>query len=271
MRYNLFGGEPMTFEYGGCRVYYERQGRGKPLLLLHGWGGKCESWLPVARDFQGEREVIALDFPGFGRSCEPPGPWSVTEYMELTAALIRQLSIEGADVIAHSFGGRVAILLAATYPQLVGKLVMTGAAGLIPKPTNKKRVRGICYKLLRGAVASRIFAAFAGEARASALREALIQRFGSPDYRALTPGMRASFNRIIHQDLQPYLARIQAPTLLIWGKDDGETPLWMGETMAREIPDAGLVAFEGAGHYAYLDRYGDFRVIVLKFLEESNA
>lgn len=261
----------MTFEHGRCRVHYERQGRGKPLLLLHGWGGKIESWLPVTRDFRGQREVVALDFPGFGRSPEPPEAWSVTEYMELTAALVRQLGIEGADVIAHSFGGRVAILLAAAYPELVGKLVLTGCAGLIPRSTPKKRARARLYRALRGLAESAPARALLGEKRVSALREALIQRFGSADYRALTNGMRRTFNRVIQQDLAPHLPKIKSPVLLIWGAKDSETPLWMGKLMEQEIPDAGLVVFEDAGHFAYLDRYGDFQVIVRKFLEESDA
>lgn len=261
----------MIFEHDGQNLYYERQGAGKPLLLLHGWGGKIESWLPVIRDFSGERETIALDFPGFGRSPEPKTPWSVTEYMELTAAFIRQLGIDGADIVAHSFGGRVTILLAATYPELAGRLVLTGAAGLIASPNRKRKARSTLYKALKGVAESAPARALFGEKRVDAFREALIQKFGSADYRALTLAMRPTFNRIIHQDLRPYLPEIKSPALLIWGAKDVETPLWMGQAMEKEIPDAGLVVFPDAGHFAYLDRYADFRAIVRKFMEESNA
>ena len=271
MRYNLLRGEPMIFERGGHEMYYERQGAGKPLLLLHGWGGKTLSWLPVTRDFSLSREVVAVDFPGFGRSPEPGAPWSVTEYMELTAAFLRQLGMEGVDIIAHSFGARVAILLSATYPELAGKLVLTGAAGLIPKTANKRKVRSIMYKALKGAAESALSKAILGEKRVLGIREALIQKFGSADYRALSPTMRPTFNRIIRQDLRPCLPMIKSPALLIWGAKDDQTPLWMGQVMEKEIPDAGLVVFEDAGHFAYLDRYADFRRIALKFLEDSNV
>ena len=261
----------MIFEHNGQNLHYERQGAGKPLLLLHGWGGKIESWLPVIRDFSAERETIALDFPGFGQSPEPKVPWSVTEYMELTAAFIRQHGLKGVDIVAHSFGGRVTILLAATYPELAGKLVLTGAAGLIAPPNQKRKARSSLYKALKGVVESAPVHALLGDEIVGSLREKLIQRFGSADYRALTPTMRPTFNRIIHQDLRPYLPRIQSPTLLIWGAKDDQTPLWMGQAMEKEIPDAGLVVFEDAGHFAYLDRYADFRAIVRKFMEEKNA
>jgi pimeloyl-ACP methyl ester carboxylesterase len=271
MRYNLFRGEPMIFDYGGQSLYYERQGAGKPLLVLHGWGGRIESWLPLIRDFSPRREVVALDFPGAGRSPEPREPWSVTEYMELTAAFLRQLNMAGVDIVAHSFGARVAILLAATHPELAGKLVLTGAAGLMADPTAGKKARAALYRALKGAAGSTPVRAVLGKARTEALREALVQHFGSGDYRALSPGMRQTFNRVIRQDLRPCLPKIQAPTLIVWGAQDDQTPLWMGQVMEKEIPDAGLVVFEDAGHFAYLDRYADFRTIVSKFLEESNA
>ena len=66
------------------KMHYEAAGDGeKTLLLLHGWGGSTESWIPVVRDFQKNFRVIAVDFPGFGKSPEPEKGWSVTEYAEL--------------------------------------------------------------------------------------------------------------------------------------------------------------------------------------------
>ena len=66
--------------------------------------------------------------------------------------------------------------------------------------------------------------------------------------------MRPTFNRVIAQDLRGVLPRIKASTLLIWGTEDRDTPLWMGEVMAKEIPDAALVRLEGCGHFAYLGK-----------------
>ncbi|MBR3504375.1 MAG: alpha/beta hydrolase [Clostridia bacterium] len=257
----------MEFVSRGVRMYYEVSGEaGEPLLLLHGWGGKAESFLPVARDFKRTHVVYAVDFPGHGKSSEPDAPWSVTEYMEFIHAFLREKGIKRTDIIAHSFGGRVAILLAATYPGLVGKMVLTGAAGLPPKKTGKKTVKSRVYRLLRGVALSGAARAVLGEERTALWQEALVQRFGSRDYRALAPSMRQTFNRVIAQDLTDCLPKIKAPTLLIWGEDDAETPLWMGKLMEERIPDAGLVSWPGCGHFAYLDRYGDFRVVVERFL-----
>ena len=78
--------------------------------------------------------------------------------------------------------------------------------------------------------------------------------------------MRATFNRVILQDLEPCLPNIKASTLLFWGKEDTATPLWMGELMEKKIPDAGLIAYDGVGHFAYLDKYAEFQAVSRSFL-----
>ena len=77
---------------------------------------------------------------------------------------------------------------------------------------------------------------------------------------------RISPSTVILQDLEPCLEKIQASTLLFWGMEDTATPLWMGEIMEKKIPDAGLVAYDGVGHFAYLDKYPEFRAVSRKFL-----
>ena len=83
--------------------------------------------------------------------------------------------------------------------------------------------------------------------------------------------MRKTFVKIISQDLTDELPSIKAPTLLYWGEDDTETPLWMGRVMEEKIPDAGLVVEKGAGHFAYLEHNQTFLRIVRNFLLEGRA
>ena len=118
----------MFFEHDGVRIHYEVKGEGAPLLLLHGWGGKIESFLPVIRDFSDKKQVIALDFPGHGESAEPGRVWGVPDFTEAVYQLIRHLGIEKPDIVAHSFGGRVAIYLASHHPECVNRMALTGCA-----------------------------------------------------------------------------------------------------------------------------------------------
>lgn len=259
--------EGMT-QVGSIRIHHKELGQGKPLLLLHGWGGQADSFAPVALAFADCRHVYSLDFPGFGESSVPETPWDVTDYMNCLAAWMQAQGLSHCDIIAHSFGCRVTILLAATHPELVGKLVLTGAAGLIPRRTLKYHLKVKSYKLMKK------LAGCTGLTRLLKklgidLEEKVRSRSGSDDYRALPESMRGTFVRVVNQDLRGYLPSIQASTLLIFGDGDTATPPEFGRIMEKEIPDAGLIIFENAGHFAYLEKGADFARITRVFLEDN--
>ena len=94
-------------------------------------------------------------------------------------------------------------------------------------------------------------------------------RVASRDYLDASEAMRGTFRAVIAQDLSDRLPRIAAPTLLVWGERDEDTPLWMARRMEELIPDAGLVVLEGAGHYSYADAPGQFRAVARRFLLEQ--
>jgi len=102
--------------------------------------------------------------------------------------------------------------------------------------------------------------------------ERLRQHYGSADYKLLkTEVMRNTFVKVITQDLSEMLSEIKASTLLIWGSGDTATPLWMGQKMEKEIPDAGLVVFEGRSHFAFVEEAQRFQTIVNTFFWGGNA
>ena len=84
----------MTIEINGAQLHYQRQGSGKPVLLLHGWGANIQAMAPIANCLvRLGREAVSLDFPGFGESPEPPGPWGVPEYAACTRAFMEAIGI----------------------------------------------------------------------------------------------------------------------------------------------------------------------------------
>jgi len=256
----------MVLTAHGAGVYYEQHGEGKPgVLLLHGWGCSTALWKPVAERLAKRALVTAIDFPGHGKSARPPDPWDARDYMEATADVIRALGIQGCDIIGHSHGGRVALLLAAAHPELVGKLALAGAAGLRAEPSKAMKRRAGAYRRLRGVSEAfdrlKIFGPLPEK-----MREALRKQYGSRDYNALDAEMRKTFVKVVNFDVEPYLPKVQAPTLLLWGSEDAETPLWMGRRMESLIPDAGLVVLEGGSHYAYLEKLPEFLRVVECFL-----
>lgn len=268
LRYNIGqceGGARLLQNVDGVALHYAQQGAGADILLLHGWGCDISIWQAVLRRFPASVRVTAVDFPPQGESGKPPATWGVPEYAAQILHLLDALGIARCDVIGHSFGGRVAIWLAAHHPDRVRRLVLTDAAGLKPPPTKKGASRQRLYKVLRGG--ANLLGKVPGlDEPAANWREALVQRFGSADYKVLDTGMREVFRRVVGLDLQPYLSKIGAPTLLFWGDQDQDTPLWMGQVMEREIPDAGLVVARGAGHYAFLEQLELFWRVVENFL-----
>ncbi len=250
----------------GAKVHYEISGSGgKRVLLLHGWGCSTELIAPAGKALEDGAQVLALDFPGFGKSERPPEPWGVPEYAACIHALLKELDFLPCSVIAHSFGARVAIWLASHESALFEKMILTGAAGLRKPQTEEGKARQAAFekqkKLAARLRGTKILAPLAGMIEKKAR-----EKYGSRDYNALDDEMRKTFVKVISLDLSDCLGRIQAPTLLIWGDADTETPLWMGQKMEREIPDAGLVVFEGGTHFAYLEQSARFGTVARHFL-----
>ncbi len=244
----------------------EVRGTGRPLLLLHGWGVSSELFAPILDGLEAGSRLIVPDLPGFGATAEPDAPWSVHEYAAWCIALLDRLGVDSCDLIGHSNGGRIGIVIAATYPGRVRRMVLAGSAGIRPRRTLRAAARVRSYKALRALEQSAVMPA---ALRRAAGRSA--DQRGSADYRAVSGVMRGTLVRIVNEDLRPLLPRIDIPVLLIWGETDSETPLEDGRLMERLIPDAGLVVFEGAGHYAYLEQPGRFCRIVQVFLGDEQG
>ncbi|HSP65511.1 MAG TPA: alpha/beta fold hydrolase [Candidatus Deferrimicrobium sp.] len=235
-------------------------GSGADVVILHGWGATKELMAPVAQRLSGYRTVVP-DLPGFGDTPAPARGWGVEEYAAWALALLDRLGIERAHLVGHSNGGRVAVALAVAHPERVGRLVLTDSAGIRPRHGPGHHVRVRTFKVLRAAARWRWLPA---RLRESAQRRAAER--GSADYRAASGALRDTMVRLVNTDMRPWLARLTVPTLLIWGERDEETPLADGRTMERLIPDAGLVVFEGAGHFAYAEQPDRFCRIVDVFL-----
>ena len=251
----------MSDSLSALNVRFSGPEDGQKVLLLHGWGGSMDSWLPLERDLQKTKRVINIDFPGFGKSPEAASDWCVTEYAALTAELIRTYAPEGTDIVAHSFGGRVALLLNTICPELMRRQVLTGCAGLIPKDAPASGVSSL-KKIYDNGFTRKVL----GDRGVEKLQNFVRSHTGSADYRSATPRMREVFKNVISQDLAYCLPSVTAPTILIWGRNDTATPLWMGQEMEKRMKDAALIVFDGCTHFAYLEQYARFFAIVNQFL-----
>ncbi len=245
-----------AIEVAGQRARLYEAGDGPVTVVLHGWGGRIESMAPVLACLD-DRRVIAVDLPGFGASPLPATAWGTPEYASFVRALLDEVDVARADFVGHSFGAKTALYLAATHPPVVARLVVVGASGLRTPPSFRARVKRGMSRTARvvgrvGPVGARV-------------RDALYRRIASTDYREAGP-LRPILVKVVNEDLTHLLPRVGAPTLLVWGTRDDAVPVAHARKMERMIPDAGLVLFEGAGHFAYLDEPQRFCRIVRRFL-----
>lgn len=245
----------MYIDIDGLKTYYEIEGSGECVLFLHGFKGGVESFKGVSNALKEKFKVISLNFWGFdnNKSDIPKRTFFVKDYAKNVLLFLDKLNIDRVHIIAHSFGGRVAIYIAANYHERVNKIVLCDAAGIKPKKSLIKRFKVFKYKLLKLLVKCKI------------LKRGCLEKYGSKDYKSLPPVMRQTFINVVNEDLQCYAKKITCPVLLVWGKNDLDTPLYMARALHKNIKDSGLIIYD-AGHFAYLEKHKEFCAAVDYFL-----
>jgi len=234
-----------------------------PILMLHGWGAHSGlMWAAAAGLAAHGWQSYIPDLPGFGGTPAPLTAWSVYDYANFVLHYMDALGVDRVHLIGHSFGGRLALILGARHADRIEKVALSDSAGVPPKRSQRMNVRLSAYKAVRTGL-QRIGA----RSLSDRLQAWYSARYGSADYRAAAGVMRETFVRVVNENLLPLAAQVARPTLLFWGDQDADTPLWMGQMLEKTIPDAGLIVFAGAGHYAYLERSSEFVRIVDHFFK----
>lgn len=238
-------------------THYEVSGEtGKPVVLLHGWGQNVAMMNPIAQHLKDRFVVYNIDLPGFGESGKPIEAWSVYDYADFVKEFCLYNKIENPIIIGHSFGVRLAIIYASKNP--CNKLVFTGGAGIKNKHGLDYYIKVYSYKACKKVLSF---------LHLNKTLENLQKNSGSSDYQSLTGAMRESFVKIVNEDLSYLLKDIKCETLLVWGDKDEDTPLWMGQKMEKEIPNAGLAIFENDDHFAYWHQMNRFLAVIDIFLK----
>ena len=93
------------------QMHYERIGQGKPLLLIHGIGGNCKSWDPIINQLALQREVIAIDLPGHGKTPALKGEVSIRTLADAVTLFLQESNMTGIDTVGSSMGGRLVLEL----------------------------------------------------------------------------------------------------------------------------------------------------------------
>ncbi|MBD5202830.1 MAG: alpha/beta hydrolase [Bacteroidales bacterium] len=241
-------------------AYGDKGDSERVIVLMHGWGCSSQTLLSIEKvALDAGYRVINVDFPGFGLSPEPSSVWGVEEYTALMEKFIDRLGIKRPVMLGHSFGGRVGILFSSR--REVSKLILVDAAGVKPRRSLKYHIKVKWFKFCK-AVVKALMSKEAAERTIEKMRSGR----GSADYAAASPMMRMILSKVVNEDLCHVMPSIKAPVLLVWGTADTATPLADAIKMEKLIPDAGLVRFEGCGHYSFLDNPSGFARVLTSFL-----
>jgi pimeloyl-ACP methyl ester carboxylesterase len=221
--------------FASGRIFGEAWGSATPsVLALHGWGRSGKDFAATLDGL----DAVALDLPGFGATPAPPEPWGAAEYAAAVAPVLDEMA-PAVVVLGHSFGGRVAVHLAAARPERVAGLVLTGVP-LVRRPGAAGRRPAPAYRLARALHRRGLL----GDARMEALR----RRYGSADYRAAAGVMRGVHVRVVNETYEDQLAAVSCPVELVWGDDDTEVPVAVAESARGLLAAATLEVLAGAGH-----------------------
>ncbi|MDE6614081.1 MAG: alpha/beta hydrolase, partial [Clostridia bacterium] len=181
---------------------------------MHGWGGSVDSFRGAFDVFSKKYRCTVLDFYGFGES-NLPSVLTLDDYAKGVEEIIDKYEMKNVILVGHSFGGRVAILLASRLSK-IKSIVLVDSAGLKPRYSIKKSIRKLTYKSKK-------------------LLKMDTSNCGSADYRALSGDMRETFKNVVNFYLDGYLERIKCDALIIWGKRDKDTPPYMARRLHRGI------------------------------------
>ena len=246
---------------------YRDVGTGAPVLFLHGLGGSSVAWEPQLEALAGDHRCIAWDMPGYGGS-EPIEPLTFHALADAAARLLDSLDVERVDVVGLSFGGQQALHLALRHPARVRRLVLAdtsasfGADGTDVDEWIARRLLPLDQGRSIVDVADQVIDAVSAPGFAGRERDRTLQAFG----RIPVSGFRAAVRCLPTHDVRSRLGHVTAPTLVIVGELDRETPVEYARTLATGIPNADLAIIPGVGHLTPAEAPDEFNALVARFL-----
>ncbi|SIR16180.1 Pimeloyl-ACP methyl ester carboxylesterase [Rhizobium sp. RU33A] len=227
------------------------------IVMLHGFGASLETWEEWAKALSTRYRVVRFDLPGFGLTGpDPTGDYTDARTMKILHELMDQLDVDRASLIGNSLGGRIAWNFAALHPDRMINLILVSPDGYASPGFDYDKqsatpliMRALPYTAPRSLLKANLAAAYGNP---EALSEASVTRYHDM---MLAPGVRPAIlerlRQVILLEPGPTLARIKAPTLLLWGEKDGMIPISNADDYLQDLPSATLVRLPGLGHLPF--------------------
>lgn len=234
-----------------------------PIVILHGWGLSAKTFAPLSAELRKNHfTVFAPDFPGFDADHIPDRPLTLTDYAGFLHEYLEKRNIVHPIVIAHSFGGRVALKYQELYPGRVSKLIFTGTPGFTP--ISRKRL------LLFIAIAKAGGFFMSIPILRSAKDKVRVWYYyvvGARDFYRAEGVMRETFKNVVKEPLKASMEKIHVPTMLVWGENDVIVPLHVARQMQAVIRNSKLTIIPHSGHDVPFTNPKAFTTTILPWLE----
>lgn len=249
-------------------VHYEVAGRGRPVILLHGWLGSWDHWADTMIHLESRFRGYALDFWGFGDSGKHRNSFHISDFVALVDQFMERLGIESAPIIGHSMGGTVALSLALTKPNRVKQVVIVGSPiigdslAIWLQMAGQPWLASLLWKfpiLLQ--LFLRLYSPWVTHKPKKWLK--MIVR----DVSATTlESFFSSIRSLHHTDLTSRLADISVPTLGIYGMSDVIVDPRQAKLLSQHVAKSHVTLLPGSGHFPMLDEPDVFNQRILDFL-----
>ncbi len=250
-------------------VHYEVYGRGRPVILLHGWLGSWGLWRQTMSVLGSRYRTYALDFWGFGESGKKRESYAVQDFVSLVDQFMEQLGIGRAPLVGHSMGGTVSLSVAIQYPHRVSKVVVVGSpivGSSLALPLKLAGLRPIAFLLFN------IMPIFRLGMRLASPLICKDKRFPDMMDRDLSRTTLESFLLSIaslrRTDLRPFLSQVKVPAMGMYGDKDNIVHPMQWKPMLESIPHTRVERFPTAGHFIMLDEPELFMQKLTDFLDE---
>jgi pimeloyl-ACP methyl ester carboxylesterase len=242
----------------GLLTQYLRVGKGRKVVVLHGWGDNAVSWGSFANVLAQKYDVIVPDLPGFGGTQAPPSVWGLDDYAAFVAEFLAKINVRADVIIGHSNGGAIAIRGLASHTLKATKLVLVASAGIRGENSARKG-------LLKAATKT-------GKVVSAPLPGRVRRRLRSKWYKVadsdmlVVEHMRDTFEQIVSQDIRTDAATVKQPTLLVYGDHDSQTPVRYGQVLHEAIQHSELEIIPRGGHFLQLENEPELLQLVEDFL-----
>lgn len=257
-------------EVFGQKIHYLEAGTGPTVILLHGLGGDVSNWALTVPALAKQFHIIAIDQIGFGKSDKPLMNYRIGTMVDFLNGFYKQTGITKATLVGNSLGGWIAVAFTLAHPDKVEKLVLVDAAGYSPARTGLPKLTREQLAPLNASTLAELKQVMSLVFYNKALlTDAFIEKMFSDKLRRGDGYTINQFTEMVLRGddfLDGKTKAIKAPTLVIWGREDGLTPLAMGEAYVQDIAGAEKAYLEKCGHVPQLECAAAFNAALLKFL-----